>query len=296
MKVLITGGSGLLGQYLNTELSRSHSILSLYNNNIRNCNEFNSSKADINNHDSLTEIFNSFRPEIVVHTAAISSTHLISQSDSKTIYETNVNAARFIAEMCEKYNSKLIYTSTDLVYAGYRGLMLKEDAKLIPVSLYAETKLMGEVKIKETCDNYIILRVALLYGFGLNKSYNHFHQMYLNLKNGLPVKLFTDQFRTPIELTNAAAVINDLILKNIKNETINLGGKDRVSRFQIGEILCEETGFDENLLVPITMDDINDLPKVEDVSMDTAKLQSYGIVQKDIRTSIKEIIQNQKLK
>ncbi|MCK7523235.1 MAG: sugar nucleotide-binding protein [Ignavibacteriales bacterium] len=53
-----------------------------------------------------------------------------------------------MAELCEKFNSKLIYTSTDLVYAGYRGSMLKEDAKLIPVSLYAETKLMGEIKIQ----------------------------------------------------------------------------------------------------------------------------------------------------
>jgi dTDP-4-dehydrorhamnose reductase len=38
-----------------------------------------------------------------------------------------------------KVYATLIYTSTDVVYAGYRGSMLKEDAKLIPISLYAET-------------------------------------------------------------------------------------------------------------------------------------------------------------
>ncbi len=42
--------------------------------------------------------------------------------------------------------------------------MLKESAKLIPVSLYAETKLMGEMKVMETLENYLILRTALLYG------------------------------------------------------------------------------------------------------------------------------------
>jgi dTDP-4-dehydrorhamnose reductase len=52
--------------------------------------------------------------------------------------------------------------------------MLNEESKLIPVSLYAETKLMGEIKIKETFDNYLILRIALLYGFGLGKKKNHF--------------------------------------------------------------------------------------------------------------------------
>lgn len=71
----------------------------------------------------------------------------------------------------------MIYISTDLVYAGYRGSFLKEDAKLIPASLYAETKLVGEMKVKESTDNYLILRTALLYGFGLNHSKCHFQNM-----------------------------------------------------------------------------------------------------------------------
>ena len=122
------------------------------------------------------------------------------------------------------YNAKLIYTSTDLVYAGYRGSMLKEDAKLIPVSLYAETKLMGEIKIQETFDNYLILRTALLFGFGLNHSKNHFHQMFMDLKQGKQVKFFTDQYRTPISLNESARIINELVSNDIKSEIINFGG------------------------------------------------------------------------
>ena len=98
-----------------------------------------------------------------------------------------------------------------MVYAGYRGSMLKEDAKLIPVSLYAETKLMGEIKIQQTFDNYIILRTALLFGFGINHSKNHFHQMYMDLQQGKPVKLFTDQYRTPLSLIEAARIINEFV-------------------------------------------------------------------------------------
>lgn len=100
-----------------------------------------------------------------------------------------MGATENIAQLCDKFRSKLIYTSTDLVYAGYRGSMLKEDAKLNPVSLYAETKLMGEIKIQETFDNYLILRTALLFGLGLNHSKNHFHQMFMDLKQGKRVKL-----------------------------------------------------------------------------------------------------------
>ena len=292
MKILITGGSGLLGQYLNLQLSKGNEILTLYNNSIGNCKEFNSAKVDITNSDILEEIFSSFNPQVVIHTAAVSNPNIASKLKTKEVYSINVNATKNIAELCEKYRSKLVYTSTDLVYAGYRGSMLTEESKLIPVSIYAETKLMGEVKIEETFDDFIILRTALMYGFGLNHSTCHFHEMYNNLKDGKQVKLFTDQFRTPLALQDAARIINELIQKEIKNEIINFCGPERVSRFQLGERLCEISSLDKNFLVPISMNDIPEMPQVADVSMNTEKLQSFGIKQKSIEECINEIIKN----
>ena len=290
MKVLITGGSGLLGQYLNIELSKQNEILTLYNLNTGNCNNFNSLKTDITEFEKLKGVIKEFKPDIIIHTAAVSTPQLSENLSSKIVYKTNVNATKIIARECEKINSKLIYLSTDLVYAGYRGSMLPENFKLIPVSLYAETKLMGETKIQEIFDNYIILRTALLYGFGLNGSKCHFHDMYKKLKGNERVKLFTDQFRTPLSLIDAAGIISSLIKLEIKGEIINFGGRERVSRFELGEILCSTANLDKSLLEKIKMDDIPGLPKVEDVSMDTGKLQSFGIKQKGIQESIKEIL------
>ncbi len=129
-----------------------------------------------------------------------------------------------------------------------------------------------------------------MFGFGLNNSYNHFHKMYMNLKNLIPVKLFTDQFRTPVELSNAAEIIHQLIQNEINGETINMGGNERISRFQLGEILCDTAGFDRNLLSKISMDDLPGFPKVEDVSMDTGKLKSYGVEIKSVKDSIRNLI------
>jgi dTDP-4-dehydrorhamnose reductase len=149
---------------------------------------------------------------------------------------------------------------------------------------------MGEIKIQQTFDNHIILRTALLFGFGINHSKNHFHQMYSDLQQGKPVKLFTDQFRTPLSLMDAARIINELISNDIKSEIINFGGSERVSRYELGERLCEIAKFDKNLLTKIKMDDVPNLQKVEDVSMNTHKLQSFGIKQKTLDEMILEII------
>lgn len=290
MKILITGGSGLLGQYLNISLSSKFNILTLYNSNVGNCIDYNSLRLNIYDYNSILNVFKDFKPDVVIHTAAISNPTLPEGISPRDVYVLNVNATKNIAELCDKFKSKLIYTSTDLVYAGYRGSMLKEDAKLIPVSLYAETKLMGEIKIQQTFNNFIILRTALLFGFGLNHSKNHFHQMHKDLQQGKPVRLFTDQFRTPLSLIEASRIINQIVSNDIKSEVINFGGLERVSRYVLGERLCELAELDKNLLTKIKMDDVPGLQKVEDVSMSTDKLQSFGIKQKNLDEMILEII------
>lgn len=290
MKIFITGGSGLLGQYLNLELSKKHNILTQYQTNIGNCKDFHSVHLSVTDQVKLTETFNSFKPDVVVHTAAVSNPEKADKLSPDIVYEVNVNTTQKLAELCAKNNSKLIYLSTDLVYAGYRGSMLKEDAKLIPLSLYAETKLMGEIKIQETFDNYLILREALLIGFGLNHTKNNFHLMYDNLRIGKEVILFTDQYRTPLALHNSARMIGELIEKNISGETLNFGGSERLSRYELGVLVCELAGFDKNLLVKKTMEEAGLTYKVADVSLNTERLNSFGVYPKSIRDSIKEIL------
>ena len=289
-RILITGGSGLLGQYLNLFADKENEILTLYNHHIGNCNNFNSTKVNIENFNVLDEIFTSFKPNIVIHTAAITNPVPKENQTAKDYFETNVIATKNIAGLCSTQNSKLVYISTDLVYAGYRDSFLKEDAKLIPVSLYAETKLMGEQKVKESTDNYLILRIALLYGIGLNHSRCYFHYMFDDLKNKKPVKLFTDQFRTPISLNDAARIIVNLASMELKSKTLNVGGLERLSRFEMGTTLCLLAGYDKNLIQKITMNDIPNFPKVEDVSLNIEKLQSCGLKPRSFEENIREII------
>lgn len=289
LKILITGGSGLLGQYLNLYLSKENEILTLYNNHPGNCVEYKSAAVDITNHGRFNEVFNEFNPDIVIHSAAYTNPVLTPGVETKYIYSLNVNATLNIARQCALANCRLIYISTDLVYAGYRGSMLKEEAKLIPASLYAETKLVAENKIRDTFDNYNILRTALLYGFGLNHSTCHFHQMFENLRGGKEVKLFTDQYRTPLALKDAGRMISELVKLDVKTQTINFGGRERVSRYRLGEVLCSVYGFDTNLLVGTLLAETENIPRVADVSLDTGLLLSLGITPAGIEESIRSL-------
>jgi dTDP-4-dehydrorhamnose reductase len=288
MKIFITGGSGMLGQFLNLELSEHHQIITQFKNNPGNCKQFNSIQLDIIDADKIKKVFEDFHPNIVIHTAAVSNAEKADALAADLVYDFNVNATKTIAELCGKYNSKLVYTSTDTVYAGYRGSMLKEDAKLIPISLYAETKLMGEIKIRETLENFLILRIPLQIGLCLGSSLNNFHKLYNNLKAGVKSKLYTDQYRTPLALHETARIIREIVDKNIEGEIVNIAGNERVNRFEIGELLCDAAGFDKNLLIPLTMEEGGAIYKVADVSMNNDKMKSYGINPKPLYQMIEE--------
>ena len=114
--------------------------------------------------------------------------------------------------------------------------------------------------------------------------------MYENFRKGKPVRLFTDQFRTPLALNDSARIIGEIINKNITNEIFNLGGSERVSRSEIGEIVCDKTGFDKNLIIKTTMDEVGVPYKVKDVSLSIEKLNAFDIKPLSLHNSIHNII------
>lgn len=289
MRVLITGGSGLLGQYLNDKLSRNNEILSLYYENEGNCRRYNAIRTDIRDWGRMSMLFNNFRPDAVVHTACFSRPEICAGLSRDEVYRLNVDATEMIAQLSNDFNSRLIYTSTDLVYDGEQQGMLREDADLNPLTLYAESKLMGELSIQKYSNNYIILRTALLIGFGRTHTRNNFHYTYEKLKDGSEVNLFRDQFRTPLSLFEAADYIGRLIPMGVSNEVINFGGAEKVSRYEIGKTLCDVCGFDNGLIKEISCREVQGLPQVPDVSMNTEKLRALGLEQKSLRENIHHI-------
>ncbi len=289
MKVFITGGGGLLGQYLNLSLSRDFQILTMFHKRAGNATLFNNVKGDVRDFKFVKSILDDFKPDVIIHNAAISNAELADKAGREVTMAVNVSATEKLAELNEKLNSVFIFNSTDLVYAESKGKLLTENSPLNPVSLYAESKALAEEKIKLKTGKYLILRNALMYGFGLNHSRNHFHNVFEKLKNSESVKLFTDQFRTPLELADAANLINLLIKKRVWGKTLNFGGVEKVSRFELGLAVCKVFGFNESLLQPTLLKDAPVKYKVADVSMDVTELLLLGLHPQKIKEALKKL-------
>jgi dTDP-4-dehydrorhamnose reductase len=293
LTALVTGGAGLLGQYLNRALAERFHVVSWYHAHPRDAADYDGEPVDFNEESSIEEAFERATPDVVVHTAAISSVGAAETQPRRYVYDVNVRATERLALLCELNGARMIYTSTDLVYAGDRGSFLDESSKISSLSIYAETKYMGEEKIRRTVEDRLVLRLALLYGFGLGETTCHFETMYHALREGERPKLFTDQWRTPLALHDAARMIAELAANpEATGKTINLGGKERLSRYELGERLCDLADLNAELLEPTRMSDVPDLPQVADVSMSIEALRSLGVEPKSVEESIRDILGN----
>ncbi len=78
--------------------------------------------------------------------------------------KVNGAGTRNIAEICLKYKARLIYYSTDYVFDGSKAAAYLESDQPDPKTVYGRSKLAGEEAISELLDDYLIMRIAWVYG------------------------------------------------------------------------------------------------------------------------------------
>lgn len=142
-KVLVTGGSGLLGGELVKRLP-----LALFPT---------SSEYNVVDYDQMARYVGLQRVTTVLHAAAFTSPPKIDQDPVKAI-NTNIIGTANVTKLCSERNLKLVYVSTDYVFRGDLGRYAEEDS-VHPVNKYAWSKLGGECAVR-MYDNSLIIRTS----------------------------------------------------------------------------------------------------------------------------------------
>ena len=157
MKYLILGKNGQLG----IEFVRALDQLD------KNFLALSHKECDISNLNIILEIFENYKPDIVINCAAY---NFVDKAETEfwEAYKTNSLGVRNLAFACEKFNSFLITYSTDYVFDGKKinGLYTEED-EANPINEYGKSKLTGEKWIFNIgYERFLIFRTSWVYGQG----------------------------------------------------------------------------------------------------------------------------------
>ena len=156
MRVLVTGGAGYIGSHTCVELLEAgHEVYVIDNlcnghevalervRSITNC-ELQFMNADIRNANALDEIFNTFKPDSVIHFAGLKA---VGESvvDPLNYYEVNVGGSvSLLTAMSKADCSNIIFSSSATVYGKPLYLPYDEEHPNNPVNPYGRSKLMIE--------------------------------------------------------------------------------------------------------------------------------------------------------
>lgn len=155
MKVLITGAQGMLGiQLVNVFRLAGHEVFPASH-----------SELDITNRDQVFVFITKLKPDVVINAAAYNFVDKVEDREMYPLAQAiNSDGPRFLAEVAKAIGALIVHFSTDYVFDGLKSDGYREDDEPNPLSKYGQTKLAGEIGVKEMTDNYYIIRLAKLFG------------------------------------------------------------------------------------------------------------------------------------
>jgi dTDP-4-dehydrorhamnose reductase len=272
-RILITGASGFLGRYVAGSLHHRYRVLGTYRGHATALDGCELTRMDVADAADVHATVQAFRPDVVVHTAALGDVDACEQHPHEA-YRINVQGTEGMAQAAVAVGARLLYISTDQVYDGVQGNYDEADAPN-PLMVYGRTKLEGEHRVATICHDAVILRLALMYGWGTSTRLNFVDWLLQRLQGGQEVPLFVDQYRTPLYVVQAAEAIDRLIEAAEVHGVFNLGGGERIDRYTFGLKFCEVFDLPKASLKPIAMASVEGLAaRPRDCSMHSARLSA----------------------
>ena len=233
MKILITGGKGMLGRTLCAELSE-HTVVPT-----------DLPEADITDEAGIDALIAREHPDAVIHCAAMTAVDRC-ETERDLAYRLNAFGTANVAAACHRNGVRLIAISTDYVFDGGADRPYTEfDRPTGGHTVYGQSKFAGEEAVRTHCPNHVIARISWLYGAG-GPSFVH---AMVNLADGTrPVlKVVDDQHGNPTSAIAVARALRGILARPQLVGTFHLTCEGEASWADFARHIFKTLGIDQQV-------------------------------------------------
>lgn len=244
--LLIVGGGGFIGRRL-AESARAAWKVHVADRSQQGSFS-NTWRIDVTRVMDVRNICREVRPSLVVNLAAISDIDQCERNPSQA-RAVNVLGAENVAAECARLGARLVHFSSAAVFDGRKHGYREEDPPT-PLSVYGQTKLEAEKRIKEIIPVAIVIRPALVLGFSRGQGTNATLNKWLDYwRKGKPVTASADEYRNPIDASTLAKIILFLAQHPQARGVYHVGALDAASRYEIAQRVALALGYPPTLVV-----------------------------------------------
>ena len=162
--ILVTGSNGFIGKNLLNHLLSEYDVFAINKTLDKKRKGYHPIKSDIS---TLTEKLINEKFTGIIHMAAATDV-LWCDQHPRECFKINVEGTQRILDLARKNNCRLIYLSTAHVYGRPKTNSISEEHPTNPESIYAASKLTGEILCQAYANSYgldiSILRLFSVYG------------------------------------------------------------------------------------------------------------------------------------
>ncbi len=250
--MLVTGMSGFLGQHLIEAsevgdwelLSPTRGLL------------------DVRHRPRVLDQMISWTPNVVVHLA-----------DRRDDRETIVDGTRYVADAAAAAGSRLIFLSTDVVFAGRDRAYVEHDQPDAQQP-YGQWKAAAEKAVVRAGGNSLIIRTSLLYGTDHQATIQR--DVAAVVAGRSDMRFFTDEIRCPAHADDVAKAIVALADRLDVTGVLHIAGPRAMSRAELAGIFAARIGADPKQLPTSTSRD-SGLDRPTKVVLDSSAAASLGV-------------------
>lgn len=271
MKWLVTGCTGLLGSTACQLLQSRNQIVGVSRSPffMAGVTHYPISFTD----QSIESIIQKERPDVVLHCAAITNVDLC-ESEKDLAMTINALAPFRLAQIAQNYGAKFVFISTDAVFNGEKTSPYSEDDLVSPINVYGASKARAEELIS-TVDSSLVIRTNM-YGFNYQPKQSLSEWIMSSLRNGEPIRMFSDVLFSPLFTNSLVLAIESLVLRGVKG-IIHAGSADYMSKYEFGLLISEQMGIN-GLISECKVDDFDfSAPRSHNMALDSSLAKSYGL-------------------
>lgn len=266
-RILITGNQGFFGARFQRHFSLQHQILGI-----------DKDEVDIVDRDSVLRTIQEFRPEIVIHGAAITATSF-SDKHPELTRRINVDGAVHVAEGARAVGARMLFFSTEQVFNGnVEPGPYREEHTANPNTMYGRTKLEAEGILRGILSDLWILRFTWMFGFPEYQAMVNPNVVWDALRVAVSGHTAHIPVREYRGLTWVYHMLDRILgVLKIPPGTYHIGSENELGRYDIFRHIFQELGIAnriDELLIP-DHEKYRDSPR--DVRLDTGKIAAAGV-------------------
>jgi len=186
MKIALLGANGQLGHDLQIAL-QSYDVTPLTRNDV-----------DVTDFARARAVLTDIGADVVLNTTAY---HRVDDCEThpELAYQVNASAVLNLVRIANDLDAVLVHISTDYVFDGSAQTPYTETSEPFPLSVYANSKLAGELLIRAMSRKYFLIRSCGLYGVAgsRGKGGNFVETMIAKASRHEPIQVVNDQIVTP---------------------------------------------------------------------------------------------------